>query len=68
MESLQDVKNLTFDLIGTCYDWHTPVFQSLKAHAAKHERLYSRGSQHWSSFAHQWRMEFFAYLGELARL
>lgn len=67
MDELSSVKNLTFDLIGTCFDWHTPVSNSLKAHASIHPKtLGIRSDSFWDDFAHEWRVEFFAYLAKLA--
>lgn len=72
MQSLSNIKNLSFDLIGTCYDWHTPVAGALKAHASQTLSVQStsssdpRSDAFWDEFAYEWRKEFFAYLEALA--
>lgn len=51
-ESLKNVRSLTFDLMGTCTDWHTSIVQLFKS-------LPSAGELDLSALANDWRSGFF---------
>jgi hypothetical protein len=50
------VNSLTFDLMGTCLDWHSSILTSLRDHAP------SQSSLDLSALAHNWRLGFFTYI------
>ncbi|KAG8895216.1 hypothetical protein FRC00_007746 [Tulasnella sp. 408] len=71
---LRNIKALTFDIIGTCTDWHSVVSSCLRVHAPSNVASTSSPStsdttaalNSWASeFAHNWRSAFFRLLLEL---
>lgn len=45
---------LMFDLIGTLTDDHTPVVDTLVAHASRYPSLANLDREHWDDFAYKW--------------